>query len=83
MLEAIGRKENIPQALARAKDKSDSFRLMGFGHRVYKTFDPRSATGRACMHEAWPACSHAPAASPCSAPFMGIGRAASACRPAI
>lgn len=42
MLQEIGSVENIPKALARAKDKGDSFRLMGFGHRVYKNFDPRS-----------------------------------------
>jgi citrate synthase len=42
MLQEIGSVENIPKAIARAKDKSDSFRLMGFGHRVYKNFDPRS-----------------------------------------
>jgi citrate synthase len=42
MLQEIGSVDNIPQALARAKDKNDSFRLMGFGHRVYKNFDPRS-----------------------------------------
>ena len=42
MLHEIGSVENIPKAIARAKDKSDSFRLMGFGHRVYKNFDPRS-----------------------------------------
>src|SRR6266566_870851 len=42
MLREIGSVENIPRALARAKDKNDSFRLMGFGHRVYKNFDPRS-----------------------------------------
>ena len=52
MLEAIGSRENIPEALARAKDKKDPFRLMGFGHRVYKTFDPRCTTS--CMH----ACGH-------------------------
>jgi len=42
MLHEIGSVENIPKALARAKDKSDTFRLMGFGHRIYKNFDPRS-----------------------------------------
>ena len=42
MLNEIGRPENIPDAVARAKDKDDSFRLMGFGHRVYKNFDPRA-----------------------------------------
>jgi citrate synthase len=42
MLTDIGRVENIPDAVARAKDKKDPFRLMGFGHRVYKNFDPRA-----------------------------------------
>ncbi len=42
MLGEIGSVKNIPKAIARAKDKNDSFRLMGFGHRVYKNFDPRS-----------------------------------------
>lgn len=42
MLIEIGKPENIPKAIARAKDKNDPFRLMGFGHRVYKNFDPRS-----------------------------------------
>ena len=34
--------ENIPKFVARAKDKNDPFRLMGFGHRVYKNYDPRA-----------------------------------------
>jgi len=42
MLNEIGSVNNIEGAVARAKDKDDSFRLMGFGHRVYKNFDPRS-----------------------------------------
>ena len=42
MLMEIGMVENIPKAIARAKDKNDTFRLMGFGHRIYKNFDPRS-----------------------------------------
>jgi citrate synthase len=42
MLTEIGKAENIPKAIARAKDKNDPFRLMGFGHRVYKNFDPRA-----------------------------------------
>ncbi len=42
MLDEIGSVENIPKAIARAKDKGDSFRLMGFGHRIYKNTDPRS-----------------------------------------
>ena len=42
MLEAIGTVDNIPKFIARAKDKSDPFRLMGFGHRVYRNYDPRA-----------------------------------------
>jgi citrate synthase len=42
MLREIGRPERIPEYIARAKDKEDPFRLMGFGHRVYKNFDPRA-----------------------------------------
>lgn len=42
MLEEIGDVDRIPEFIARAKDKSDPFRLMGFGHRVYKNFDPRA-----------------------------------------
>lgn len=42
MLEEIGTLDRIPEFIARAKDKNDPFRLMGFGHRVYKNFDPRA-----------------------------------------
>ena len=42
MLREIGSVDRIPEFIARAKDKSDPFRLMGFGHRVYKNFDPRA-----------------------------------------
>lgn len=42
MLNEIGTVDRIPEFIARAKDKSDPFRLMGFGHRVYKNFDPRA-----------------------------------------
>lgn len=42
MLEEIGDESRIDEFVARAKDKSDPFRLMGFGHRVYKNFDPRA-----------------------------------------
>ncbi len=42
MLEQIGTVDNIPKYLAMAKDRSSHFRLMGFGHRVYKNFDPRA-----------------------------------------
>ena len=42
MLREIGTVDRIPEYIARAKDKNDPFRLMGFGHRVYKNFDPRA-----------------------------------------
>ncbi|KQX42629.1 type II citrate synthase [Devosia sp. Root436] len=42
MLKEIGTVDRIPEFIERAKDKSDSFKLMGFGHRVYKNFDPRA-----------------------------------------
>jgi len=42
MLNEIGTRDRIPEAIARAKDKNDPFRLMGFGHRVYKSYDPRA-----------------------------------------
>ncbi|AUH62882.1 citrate synthase [Paracoccus zhejiangensis] len=42
MLKEIGTVDRIPEYIARAKDKNDPFKLMGFGHRVYKNFDPRA-----------------------------------------
>ena len=51
MLAQIGDKKNIPEFLARAKDKNDPFRLMGFGHRVYKNFDPRAGVLKKSCHE--------------------------------
>ncbi len=42
MLGEIGTVDRIPEYIARAKDKNDPFRLMGFGHRVYKNYDPRA-----------------------------------------
>jgi citrate synthase len=51
MLEEIGDKSRIPEFMARAKDKNDSFRLMGFGHRVYKNYDPRAQIMRQTCHE--------------------------------
>ena len=51
MLEEIGSVDQIPAAVARAKDKSDSFRLMGFGHRVYKSYDPRARILKSYCHE--------------------------------
>ncbi|GIT37923.1 MAG: hypothetical protein Ct9H300mP6_17910 [Gammaproteobacteria bacterium] len=41
MFGEIGNKDNIPKYIAKAKDKNDRFRLMGFGHRVYKNFAPK------------------------------------------
>ena len=50
MLDQIGDKSRIPEFLERAKDKDDPFRLMGFGHRVYKNFDPRAAVLKDSCH---------------------------------
>jgi citrate synthase len=51
MLEEIGTTDRIPEYIKKAKDKSDPFRLMGFGHRVYKNFDPRAQVMRRTCHE--------------------------------
>ncbi|MGI4850905.1 MAG: citrate synthase [Janthinobacterium lividum] len=51
MLIEIGSKERIPEFIKRAKDKNDSFRLMGFGHRIYKNHDPRAQVLRGSCHE--------------------------------
>jgi citrate synthase len=51
MLGEIGEVGNVEKALARAKDPDDSFRLMGFGHRVYKNYDPRAKVMMATCHE--------------------------------
>lgn len=51
MLKEIGDVKNIPEFIRRAKDPSDSFRLMGFGHRVYKNYDPRAKVMRETCHK--------------------------------
>jgi len=51
MLSEIGHKDNIPKFLEQAKDKEDPFRLMGFGHRVYKNRDPRATVLKESCHE--------------------------------
>jgi citrate synthase len=51
MLMEIGTKDRIPEFIARAKDKNDPFRLMGFGHRVYKNYDPRAKIMQQTCHE--------------------------------
>ena len=51
MLQQIGDKDNIDEFIKKAKDKDDPFRLMGFGHRVYKNFDPRSRVMQQSCHE--------------------------------
>lgn len=51
MLKEIGSTKNIPKFVERAKDKDDPFRLMGFGHRVYKNFDPRATIIRDMCHK--------------------------------
>ncbi len=51
MLSEIGSVDKIPEYVARAKDKNDPFRLMGFGHRVYKNYDPRARVMQKTCHE--------------------------------
>jgi len=51
MLGQIGDKKRVPEFINRAKDKNDNFRLMGFGHRVYKNYDPRAAVLRKACHQ--------------------------------
>ena len=51
MLETIRDPKQIPRYIARAKDKADPFRLMGFGHRIYKNYDPRARIIREVCHE--------------------------------
>src|SRR3954462_2132464 len=55
MLREIGRPERIPEYIARAKDKNDPFRLMGFGHRVYKNYDPRATVMQKTVREVFKA----------------------------
>ncbi|AWB57379.1 MULTISPECIES: citrate synthase [unclassified Colwellia] len=51
MLQQIGSLDRVDEFVAKAKDKADPFRLMGFGHRVYKNFDPRATVMRETCHE--------------------------------
>ena len=51
MLSEIGHRDRIQEFIKRAKDKDDPFRLMGFGHRVYRNYDPRAAVLRKSCHE--------------------------------
>jgi citrate synthase len=51
MLHEVGHKRNIPEFIKRAKNRDDPFRLMGFGHRVYKNYDPRAAVLRKSCHD--------------------------------
>ncbi len=58
MLEEIGSVDRIPEYIKRAKDRNDSFRLMGFGHRVYKNYDPRARIMQKTCHEVLEAVGH-------------------------
>ncbi|MEQ1717885.1 MAG: citrate synthase [Hyphomicrobium sp.] len=51
MLKEIGTVDRIPEYIAKAKDKNSGFRLMGFGHRVYKNYDPRAKVMQKTCHE--------------------------------
>jgi citrate synthase len=59
MLMDIGIIDRIPEYIKRAKDKNDPFRLMGFGHRVYKNYDPRAKIMQKTCHEVLKAVGHA------------------------
>ena len=58
MLQEIGSVDRIPEYIKRAKDKNDPFRLMGFGHRVYKNYDPRARIMQKTCHEVLEAVGH-------------------------
>jgi citrate synthase len=58
MLQEIGAVDRIPEYIKRAKDPGDSFRLMGFGHRVFKTYDPRARIMQKTCHEVLDAVGH-------------------------
>jgi citrate synthase len=51
MLEQIGTVDRVPEYVKKAKDKNSEFRLMGFGHRVYKNYDPRAKVMQETCHE--------------------------------
>ena len=55
MLQEIGSPDRIPHYIERAKDKNDPFRLMGFGHRVYKNYDPRATVMQKTLREVFDA----------------------------
>jgi len=58
MLQEVGTVDRIPEYIQRAKDKNDPFRLMGFGHRVYKNYDPRAKIMQRTCHEVLEAVGH-------------------------
>lgn len=60
MLQSIKSVKEVPKLIERAKDKNDSFRLMGFGHRIYKNYDPRAKIIRAACHDVLKALSTKP-----------------------
>ena len=58
MLQEIGTLDRIPEYIKRAKDPGDLFRLLGFGHRVFKTYDPRARIMQKTCHEVLDAVGH-------------------------
>ena len=58
MLQEIGTVDRIPEYIKRAKDQYDPFRLMGFGHRIYKNYDPRARIMQKTCHEVLEAVGH-------------------------
>jgi citrate synthase len=58
MIQEIATIDRIPEYIKRAKDRNDSFRLVGFGHRVYKSYDPRARIMQKTCHEVLDAVGH-------------------------
>ena len=58
MLQEIGTVDRIPEYIKRAKDQNDPFRLMGFGHRVFKSYDPRARIMQKTCNEVLDAVGH-------------------------
>jgi citrate synthase len=77
MLREIGTPDRIPHYIERAKDKNDPFRLMGFGHRVYKNYDPRATVMQKTVREVFEALK---VTDPCSKPRCVLKKSLSTIR---
>jgi citrate synthase len=80
MLREIGTPDRIPHYIERAKDKNDPFRLMGFGHRVYKNYDPRATVMQKTVREVFEALK---VTDPCSKPRCVLKKSLSTIRTSL